>query len=74
MSLTEGDSGVMLPTNDGHYACFKLAEAVAGQTALLYPAPAGEYYILDLADSTSIGSKIVAVPDSKGNYYGVSPG
>lgn len=63
----------MLPTSDGHYILYKVKEAVSpGEHALLYPAPAGEYYLLKPADASHVGKKIVIVSDGKG-YYGVSP-
>jgi hypothetical protein len=72
--IVEGQQGVMLLTADGHYAFYALSSPVVGQKALLFPAPGDSYFLLDLADSTAVGEKIVIVEYVKDFYCGLSPG
>lgn len=69
--IVTGQLGLMIPTKT-RYMFYRLQEAVTGDTALIYPAPGGEYYLLKLTQDVAIGNKMLAIPGAKGDFYGVS--
>lgn len=70
--LKEGDYGLMIPTADGHYTFQKFEEPIVGQKALIYPAHAsGTYYLLRVAESLTMGQKIITIPDKNGKFWPV---